>query len=137
MRVMITGGTGFVGCRIVKQLLEEEGDVEVVVLTRDPFLASHATLSRVVERSTAPGALEKVKLVRWDPLRVTDELLDALSQTDVVIHLAGTSIFAQRWSDSFKKELQDSRILSSRTLVEAISRCQSRPSVLISASGIG
>ena len=60
-----------------------------------------------------------------------------LDGADAVIHLAGAPIADGRWTDARKRLLTESRVISTRLLVEALSRCSSKPRTLISASGIG
>ncbi|MGV8090945.1 MAG: TIGR01777 family oxidoreductase [Mangrovibacterium sp.] len=64
------------------------------------------------------------------------DLTDILSQADVVINLAGASI-NHRWTESYKKELYDSRIITTRKIVETINRLDHKPELLISASAVG
>lgn len=64
------------------------------------------------------------------------ELADILSQCDVVINLAGASI-NHRWSPSYKKELYDSRIKTTRKIVNVINQINSKPKLLISTSAVG
>jgi uncharacterized protein (TIGR01777 family) len=95
----------------------------VTVLTR-----KGRTASRLFDSS--------VTTVEWnghDP-GVWEETLEG---TDAVINLAGAPIADARWTDARKRLLTDSRVHLTRRLVEAISHRAAKPSVLISASGIG
>lgn len=56
---------------------------------------------------------------------------------DAIVHLAGAGIADARWSEARKKVLRDSRMNSTRTLVDAIAQLQQKPRVLIAASGVG
>jgi uncharacterized protein (TIGR01777 family) len=56
---------------------------------------------------------------------------------DAVVNLAGASVAGKRWSPAYKKEILDSRVLSTRALVEAIANAQRRPRVLVNASAVG
>jgi uncharacterized protein (TIGR01777 family) len=58
------------------------------------------------------------------------------SDIDAVISLAGEPV-AQRWNDEVKQKIRDSRVLGTRSLVEAMSRLPRKPRVLVSASAIG
>lgn len=123
MRVVLTGATGTVG-RAVADALAVRGDT-VVALSRNAESASEK-LGAGVEthewkqptRSPPPGA--------------------ALSGADAVIHLLGEPI-SQRWTDSVKTEIRDSRILSTRQLAKALRALPEaqRPRVLISQSATG
>ncbi|HEX4386631.1 MAG TPA: TIGR01777 family oxidoreductase [Myxococcales bacterium] len=56
---------------------------------------------------------------------------------DAVVNLAGASVAGKRWSEAYKKELTDSRILPTRALVEAIRAAGKKPRVLVNASAVG
>jgi uncharacterized protein (TIGR01777 family) len=125
MRVFVTGGTGLVGSRLLPRL-RERGD-QVVLLSRRPALA---------RERLAP----EDRLVEGDPMR-PGPWMDAVSECDAVIHLAGENVFARRWNDEFKKLLHDSRIKSTENIVEALARnprtAAGQPRILVNASAIG
>ncbi|HEY6911516.1 MAG TPA: TIGR01777 family oxidoreductase [Myxococcales bacterium] len=56
---------------------------------------------------------------------------------DAVVNLAGASVAGKRWSPAYKKEIEDSRVLTTRALVVAIEQAQRRPRVLVNASAVG
>jgi uncharacterized protein (TIGR01777 family) len=56
---------------------------------------------------------------------------------DALVNLAGASIAGRRWNAAYKKEIEDSRVLSTRALVEAIAAAGSQPRVLVNASAVG
>ena len=121
MRVFITGGTGLVGSRLVRTLLER--NESPVVLSRN--------------RSSAAAKFgADVEVVEGDP-SVSGDWQSAVSACDAVVNLAGENIFARRWNDAFKARIQDSRVLATRNVVTAIARAEHRPSVLVNASAIG
>ena len=125
MRAFVTGGTGLVGRRLVKQL-RQRGDQAVILSRR----AAHA------RELFGVG----VEVVEGDPMRSGD-WMDAVGDCDAVIHLAGENVFARRWSADFKKLLHDSRMLSTQHVVEALRRkpmrANGQPKVLVNASAIG
>src|SRR5689334_15657448 len=55
---------------------------------------------------------------------------------DAVVNLAGASVAGRRWTPAYKKEIEDSRVLSTRALVEAIAAAQRKPRVLVNASAV-
>ena len=118
MRVTVTGATGRIGMRLVREL-RERGD-EVTVLSRDPQQA-HAALG--------------VEAVAWQPT-AQPAPAGALAGRDGVVHLAGEDI-AQRWSTDTKRRLLESRELGTRNLVAGLEAAGPRPSVLVSSSAIG
>jgi len=121
MKIVIAGGTGFIG-RALYTALCEAGH-HVILLTR-----------RKGDTRQLPGPT--VTAVEWDG-RTAGEWVHCLDGSDAVINLAGASIADGRWTDARKQLLTESRILPTRLLVDAISRCSSKPHTLINASGIG
>lgn len=121
MKVLVTGATGFIGLRVVKQLLKA-GD-EVVVLTRN----------------VAKGAIKLGSQCQYFQWLDTNTLppLEAFDGVDGVINLMGEGIADKRWDEEQKKRIYDSRIIGTRNLVEAMKASKSKPKVLISASGVG
>jgi uncharacterized protein len=121
MRVTITGATGTIG-RALTGELRGRGD-EVTALSRD---ASRAAESLGVEAQ------------EWKDPKSEQPPLDALRGRDGVVHLLGETV-AQRWSDETKREIRDSRILSTRQLVEALGElaADERPQVLVCQSATG
>lgn len=65
-----------------------------------------------------------------------ERIAEAVDGTEVVIHLAGEPV-AQRWNAEVKQRIRDSRVLTTRKLVDAIDAAKNRPAVLVSASAIG
>ena len=112
MKILITGGTGFIGSVLCSRLIEENHDV--VVLSR------HSKTIKI-------PALGIAKL----------ELLNDDVFFDVVINLAGEPIANKRWTDKQKQRILSSRIDTTRKLIEYFKRTEHKPKVLISASAIG
>ncbi len=123
MRIAVTGATGVIGRRAIAAMLER-GD-HVVALTRN-----------VESGREALGG--DVELHAWPDPKRTPPPTAALEQSDAVLHLLGEPI-AQRWSDDAKREIRDSRVLSTRSLVAAIAALPEdlRPRVLVSQSATG
>jgi len=128
MRVAVTGATGTVGHPLV-DALTKRGD-DVTALSRDPERAR-----RALAEGEGPGTVETAT---WAHPKAELPPADALRGRDAVVHLLGEQI-AQRWSDSAKHEIRDSRILSTRNLVTALADLPEaeRPRVLVSQSGAG
>jgi uncharacterized protein (TIGR01777 family) len=121
MNIVVSGGTGFIG-RPLCAALRQEGH-RVTLLTRRKEEAQRTSDSTVTA-------------VEWNG-RDTGAWEHCLEGADAVIHLAGAPIADGRWTEARKQVLTESRILSTRLLVEALSRRSSKPRTLISASGIG
>jgi uncharacterized protein (TIGR01777 family) len=123
MRVAVTGATGLIGGAVVAALTER-GD-EVTALSRDAERA----------RGALPAGADAAA---WADPKAEPAPAAALRGRDAVVHLLGEQI-AQRWSDDAKREIRDSRILSTRNLVAALAELPEaeRPKVLVSGSGAG
>lgn len=113
MKVLITGGTGFVG-RELCELLVGRGD-DVVVLTRGASRASG-----------------RVRFVAFDGPWQRE-----LDDSDAVVNLAGAPIFEGRWTERRREELVSSRVGLTRTLAAALGQAASRKRVLVSGSAVG
>ena len=89
-------------------------------------------VDRLTRRPPAAGTTD----VEWDPARGR---LDprALEGADAVVHLAGESIAARRWSAAVKERIRRSRVDGTRLLAETLGRLERRPRVLVSASAVG
>lgn len=122
MKVVVTGATGFIGQALVRAL-RAQGD-EVIALTRDAARA-RSVLGAEVTAVTA----ELENRGAWTSV---------LAGADAVINLAGEPVAAKRWNARQKQRIRDSRVESTRTIVEAIGALPAadRPRALINASGI-
>jgi uncharacterized protein (TIGR01777 family) len=121
MQVVVTGATGTLGREVVGALLDR-GD-SVTVLSRDAARAKE-TLG------------DAVTALEWKLPQQEPPPAEAFAGADAVVHLLGEPI-AQRWSDSVKREIRDSRVLATRNLVAALATAEPRPRVLVSQSAIG
>ncbi|MGL4995320.1 MAG: TIGR01777 family oxidoreductase [Deefgea sp.] len=120
--VLITGGTGFIGGELVKQLLAAGNRVSL--FSRQPAAA-------IAKFNGTEGAKGKVSaFATWDEL-ASDAHFDA------VINLAGTPVVGPRWSAARKQVLLDSRVGTTEGLLSWIARASHKPSVLINGSAIG
>jgi len=123
MRVTVTGATGTLGRELVAEL-RRRGD-EVTALSRDPDRARE-TLG------------EGVQTLPWPDPKSAPPPAVSLAGRDGVLHLLGEPV-AQRWSARAKREIRDSRVLSTRNLVSALRDLPGadRPGVLVSQSATG
>jgi uncharacterized protein (TIGR01777 family) len=120
MKIVIAGGTGFLGQALARRL--EDAGHDVVVLTRD------ATRAR-------PGVAGR--LVTWDPDTPVGAWTAEIDGADAIVNLAGADLAERRWTDDRKAELRESRISSTRSLVTAARGAARRPAVFLQASAIG
>lgn len=123
----MSGGTGFVGQALCHAIVGR-GD-HAIVLTRGP--------SRDLSHSCSEcGAGGTVVLVHWTPDR-PGRWMDVVDGADAVVQLAGAGVADERWTAERKRVLRASRIDSTTLLAEAIAEARRRPSVFVSASGVG
>jgi uncharacterized protein (TIGR01777 family) len=121
-KIVISGGTGFIG-RALVSALRARGEA-VTVLTRDPERA----------RASAPLA-EGVQFERWAPNE--GSTAPAVDGADAVVHLAGEQAVGARWSEKVKRDILDSRTRGTDALVFSIARAARKPSVFVCASAVG
>ena len=79
--------------------------------------------------------MESMKFVGTRPPGTIDAV--ELSGVDAVVHLAGENVAGHRWTESFKAQIRDSRVLGTRLLCETIAGLMPKPAVLVSASAVG
>lgn len=116
MKILVTGGTGFIGRPLCAELLA--AGYQVTVLSRNP----QRVAARCGPQVRAFGSLDE-----WAPHE----------HFDAVINLAGAPIIDRPWSVARRQVLRDSRVLLTRQLVGAMARAEARPAVLLSGSAIG
>lgn len=119
MKTLIVGGNGFVGSYLSPFLLEKGFDVTIMARRPDRGAWSPAGVKTLAADATKPGP--------WQ-----EEILSF----DLLINLAGVSVF-KRWDDAYKKLLRDTRILTTRHLVDALPADAGRKITLINTSGAG
>jgi len=118
MNVFITGGTGFVGRTLTGSLIQK--GYSAYVLTRNP-----------AKRSLFQG----VSVVEGDPTK-SGPWQEIVKECDAVFNLAGSSIFG-RWTQANKQNILDSRISTTRNIVDALSQKNPSDTHLLNASAIG
>ncbi|MFF0748405.1 TIGR01777 family oxidoreductase [Streptomyces sp. NPDC004267] len=113
-RIAVTGASGLIGSALVRSL-RADGH-EVLRLVRRPA-----------------GRADEVE---WDPARL---YVDAagLAGVDAVVHLAGAGVGERRWSEAYKKEIRDSRVLGTRAVAEALASLAEPPAVLVCGTALG
>jgi uncharacterized protein (TIGR01777 family) len=119
MRVAITGSHGLIGTALVRSLLADGH--QVVRLTRG---------------QNRGGAGDGTESASWDPAAGTVQS-GALEGADAVVHLAGAGVGDKRWTDAYKREIRDSRVLGTAAIARAVAETRERPRVLISGSAVG
>lgn len=115
--IVIAGGSGFLGRRLAAQLA-----------------TANCTVSILTRRSAQQ--VGNVAFVTWSPTERGD-WVKTLDGADAIINLCGESIAGPRWSDDRKRQLIDSRVMPTRTLIEACAACALPPKKFLQASGVG
>lgn len=121
MRVLLTGGTGFIGTHLVRALIDR-GD-ECVVLSRSAKNPWNTELVRIVQANPSlPGV--------WQ---------ESISGVDAVVNLAGERIVdpPKRWTVARKQRLRESRLSTTSNVVDGIRKSKIPPSRFLSGSAIG
>jgi hypothetical protein len=118
MKVLITGGLGFVGTQLSLRLIERGHQVTAVDLSPEPKSHTPQEVKYVSADTTVKGA--------WQ---------EEVTRQDAVINLAGSSIF-QRWNEETKEKISDSRILTTANVAEAMAGGR-EGAVLFSTSAVG
>lgn len=126
MQVIITGGTGFIGSRLAKELID--AGHEVIVLTRNA--------------ARRPSDLPaKAQLTEWDAKtgKGWSQLIDA---NTAIVNLAGEPIegggfIPKRWTDERRKRILESRLNAGKAVADAVQNASAKPSVVIQSSAVG
>jgi uncharacterized protein (TIGR01777 family) len=113
MKVAVSGASGLIGSAVIPALLEGGHDIV-----------------RLVRR-----AARTPDEVSWDPAAGTIDA-DLLQGVEAAVHLSGASIGGRPWTASYKRVIWDSRVLSTRTVSDALARLEPKPRVLVCASGV-
>jgi len=112
--VAVTGSSGFLGSALVSSL-RNDGHRVIALVRREP----------------RPGE----DALKWDPSSGAIVPL-AASVADVVVHLAGESVFGVRWTAAKKRRIRESRVASTRRLTATLARLAKPPGLLVCASGV-
>jgi uncharacterized protein (TIGR01777 family) len=113
MKIFISGASGLIGKRLVEQLQQHGHDVV-----------------RLVRRAASTGE------IMWDP-KAGVLSASALEGADAVIHLSGAGIGDKRWTSSYKREILESRTITTNLIATTIANMNRKPSVFLSGSAIG
>ena len=114
LRILISGASGFIGRELTRQLKDD----------------GHEVLTLVRRQPKGPNE------INWAP---SAHMLDpsVMDGVDAVINLSGASIGRLPWTRGYKKQILDSRVQATRTLVEAMARATTPPKVFLSGSAVG
>jgi uncharacterized protein (TIGR01777 family) len=116
MKILITGATGLIGTELVKLFLENGNTINYLTTSKD----------KIQDKPNYFGYY-------WNPENGNiDE--NSLIGVDVIVHLAGANI-AKRWTNAYKKEIIESRTLSSEVLFNVLKNNPHQVKQIVSASG--
>jgi len=118
MKIVIAGGTGFLGRPLT-----------------DALVSDGHTVVHLSRQGGAPG--HPVRRVGWKPDGSTGPWASEIDGADVIINLASESIGPRRWSPARKRRIVDSRVLSTRSLVAGVGAAAAPPALFLSSSGAG
>lgn len=119
MKIMISGGTGFIGQALSEKLIQA-GD-ELIILTRN---------------ATGKQDSKSMKYFEWDS-KSKEPLIALMQEVDAVVNLSGENIGTGTWTTAKKDRIINSRISAGNALTQAILDSPKRPKVFIQASGVG
>lgn len=119
MKILLAGATGFIGKPLIDALIQEKH--ELILLTRHP---------------SKMNARPELKVLDWDGKKL-GQWSEKAAGVDAVINLSGAGIADQRWTAARKQEILDSRMDSTRVLVEFMRRSSSKSKVFINSSAVG
>lgn len=129
MSLAITGASGLVGTELVRRI--NHRGMQLLSLRRPSTKSESNSSSELSSKST-----KEETCIAWNPATGVEDP-EQLEGLDAIVHLAGRSIGAARWSSREKTLLRDSRVQATEKLVGQISKLKVKPKLFLSASAIG
>ncbi|HMQ68211.1 MAG TPA: TIGR01777 family oxidoreductase [Ignavibacteria bacterium] len=123
-KILLTGATGMIGSKLVKELVKQGALVRI--LTTNPDKAAVIFKNEYTK-----------EIFNWANYDDPAILYKLLEDTDAVVNLAGANVAGKRWSEDYKKVIYDSRVDNTKLIVDALGYCENTPECLINASGVG
>ncbi|MBE2255082.1 MAG: TIGR01777 family protein [Ignavibacteria bacterium] len=124
--VTIAGGTGFIGKFLTDKLIKSGYKVKILSRNIKKF-----------ESAFTDYKSKNIEPVYWDENSDLQQLTTQIENSYGIINLSGVNVSEKRWNEEFKKLLYDSRINSTRQLIEVMSALKNKPECFISISGVG
>lgn len=121
MKILVTGGSGFLGREVVRSLLD--AGHTVISISRNPYAIQEKDIDK----------MSRFTNLLWDSL----ESANAVSGCEVVVHLAGESVFPGRWSKRKQGRLYASRIETLQRIIRILKQREAPLQAIISASAVG
>lgn len=116
LKVLIAGGSGFIGRHLSRRIRESGGEVAIVTRSPNPSIP--------------------FQQITWDSLSNEEKSSKLVEGYDMIVNLSGAGI-EKKWSEAYKKEMLESRIRSTSTIVKAINSSKERPKYFVNASAVG
>jgi len=123
-KILVTGGTGLIGRKIVNELCSEGAYVKLLT-------------TNVKKAKSLFEKISTIEVLKWSLYYNPQSLKDVMEGTEAIINLAGANVGDKRWNKEYKEVLYNSRIDITKLLVKTIRICNDGPKIFISASGVG
>ncbi len=123
-KILVTGATGLIGKKLVNELCLQGAFVKIIS----------------TKKKRAKTSFEKtyaIQFFEWSAYNTPHSLAALMEETDTIINLAGTNVGEKRWGKKFKDEIYNSRVETTKLIVESIGLCKQKPKCLINASAVG
>lgn len=117
--VLISGGTGLIGSHLSKYLAENGFDVVILSRNKNPASAN-----------------PKISYSYWN---VKDKVIDkeVVKKADHIVHLAGAGVMDKKWTEDYKKKIEESRTKSAELILSCLKEGEHQTKSFVSASAIG
>ena len=119
--VLITGGTGLIGGRLISELLASGYSI----------LATSRNAAKFAKNTDAA-----IRYIQWDGKSLLSGF-ETFGKIDAIVHLAGAGVADKRWTEAYKKEILESRTISTNLLIESFRTVEQKPTVFICGSATG
>ena len=116
--ILIAGITGLIGQKLTTEL---KNQYTIKGLVRNKLKSSEI--------------IPDVELFEWN--ETEDKLIKMIEESDIVINLSGRSIAKGRWTEKVKRDIYNSRILTTKRLADLILKARTKPELFIAASAVG
>jgi len=128
MKLFLTGCTGFIGRELIPSLIKEGHTLTVISRQSKEKIKIKADESklRIIQMNPTDSA-------SWEK----EEVIRSLKSCEGVINLAGEPIAEKRWTEDHCTEITNSRLVTTKNLIDNLSNLKKSPKVLINASAIG
>ena len=128
MRLLLLGCTGFIGSELVPRLIKSGHEIVLVSRKKKSTYVDFGSVNQITSLQANPTISSS-----WE----SDELISALKDADGVINLVGEPIADKRWTLKHCQEIKNSRLKTTKYLIQAIAKLSSSKKVLINGSAIG